>query len=549
MSLFGKKLKEAFLSGASLVLANKEYINELNVFPVPDGDTGTNMSMTLQSACDALSSLEHEEIQDVCKAISQGSLRGARGNSGVIMSQILRGFTNYIKDKDKYTDKDLFEALAKAKETAYKAVIKPKEGTILTVIKGLSDKAMEVIKDNKDPLQKLEDVVAYGDEVLEKTPELLPILKEAGVVDSGGKGLMYFLHGVLAYYKGEDIDLSKFSKKNTSFKGVTIDLDQDQDIAFGYCTECMINNADGFKENAEDEIKQYLGNIGDSLVVVSDETLIKIHVHTNHPGKVFEKGLEYGYLSNMKVDNMRLEHQEKLIADASNIAKTEKQKKERLKELGFITVSNGDGLDSIFKDIGFDYILTGGQTMNPSTDDFVKAIEQVNAKNVFIFPNNSNIIMAAKQSKEIIENKNIFVVETKNILQAINCMIYYEEKDTPEELMEEFKDTISKVKCLDTTYAVRDTEIDGIKIKQNDYISMGDKGLLSSNADMNISVLDAYDKIKDENDTVVSIYYGKDITEDKANILKEEFEKKYDNLEVSCFYGGQPVYFYYISIE
>lgn len=549
MSLYGKKLKEAFLSGASLVLANKEYINELNVFPVPDGDTGTNMSMTLQSACDALSSLELEEISDVCKAISQGSLRGARGNSGVIMSQILRGFTNYIKEKDEYKDKDLFEALTKAKETAYKAVIKPKEGTILTVIKGLSDKALEVIKEDKDPISKFEEVVSYGDEVLDKTPELLPILKEAGVVDSGGKGLMFFLHGVLAYCKGEEIDLSKFKQKNTSFSGIAIDVEQDQEIVFGYCTECMINNSNGFKENTVEEIKNYLGNIGDSLVVVDDETLIKIHVHTNHPGKVFEKGLEYGYLSNLKVDNLRIEHQEKLIKDASKIAKAEKQKIERQKEIGFITVSNGDGLDSIFKDIGFDYILTGGQTMNPSTNDFVKAIEQVNAKNVFIFPNNSNIIMAAKQSKEIIENKNIFVVETKNILQAINCMIYYEEKDTPEELMNEFKETISKVKCLDTTYAVRDTEIDGIKIKQNDYISMGDKGLLSSNANMNISVLEAYDKIKDENDTVVSIYFGKDITEDKANILKDEFEKKYNNLEVSCFYGGQPVYFYYISIE
>ena len=546
----GIVFRNAVISAANNMLKEKHAVDDLNIFPVPDGDTGTNMSMTIGAAAKVLrESPENENIAQVSKQVASAMLRGARGNSGVIISLLFKGIAKGFEDKETATAADLADALQLGVEAAYEAVAKPTEGTILTVIKGLSEKALEVINEDKNSLQKFEEVVNYGDEVLEKTPELLPILKEAGVVDSGGKGLMFFLHGALAYYKGEEIDLSKFSKKNTNFKGVTIDIDQDSDIAFGYCTECMINNANGFKENAEDEIKKYLGNIGDSLVVVSDETLIKIHVHTNHPGKVFEKGLEYGYLSNMKVDNMRLEHQEKLIADASNIAKVEKQKKERQKELGFITVSNGDGLDSIFKDIGFDYILTGGQTMNPSTNDFVKAIEQVNAKNVFIFPNNSNIIMAAKQAKEIVENKNIFVVETKNILQGINCMIYYEEKNTPEELLDEFKETISKVKCIDTTYAVRDTEIDGIKIKQNDYISMGDKGLLSSNADIDESILQAYDKIKDENDSVVSIYYGKDTTEEKANILKEALEKKYSNLEVSCFYGGQPVYYYYISIE
>ena len=549
MSLYGKKLKEAFLAGASLVLANKEYINELNVFPVPDGDTGTNMSMTLQSACDLLTSLKDDEVEDVCKAISQGSLRGARGNSGVIMSQILRGFTNYIKEKEELKDLDIFDALVRAKETAYKAVIKPKEGTILTVIKGLSEKAVEVKNLDKDYIEKLEDIVSFGDSVLESTPELLPVLKEAGVVDSGGKGLMFFMHGVLAYLKGEEIDFSKFKEKNASVSNISLDVEKDQDIVFGYCTECMINNTKGFKENAVEEIKKYLGNIGDSLVVVDDETLIKIHVHTNHPGKVFEKGLEYGYLTNLKVDNLRLEHQEKLIKDASKIAKEQKKKQERQKDIGFITVSNGDGLDKIFKDIGFDYIMTGGQTMNPSTDDFVKAIDNVNAKNIFIFPNNSNIIMAAKQAKEIIENKNIYVVETKNIIQAINCMIYYEEKETKEELLEEFNETISKVRCIETTYAVRDTEIDGIKINQNDYISMGDKSMLSSKKDIKESVLCAYEKIKNDEDTVVSIYFGKDIKENEANELKDIFIEKYNNLEVSCFYGGQPVYYYYISIE
>ena len=546
MSIYGKKLKEAFLSGTSLLIENKEYINELNVFPVPDGDTGTNMSMTLQMACNQLEALDSEEIEDVCKAISSGSLRGARGNSGVIMSQILRGYTNYIKDLDILDDKSLLIAITKAKETAYKAVIKPKEGTILTVIRGLSEKAEYLLDEKMDIIQKFEEIVSYGDEVLAKTPDLLPILKEAGVVDSGGKGLMIFIRGVLAYLKGEKIDLSKIEGKTHNQLNVNLQVESDETIKFGYCTECMINNSKGFVANVEDEIKKYLGELGDSLVVVSDDTLIKIHVHTNHPGLVFEKGLEYGFLTNLKVDNLKLEHQEKLIKDASKIAKSNTAK---MKEIGFIAVSVGNGLSDIFNDVGVDYVMSGGQTMNPSTDDFIKAINEVNAKNIFIFPNNSNIIMAAKQAKDIIEDKNVYVVETKNIIQGINCLIYYEQKKDMEEIMSDFSETISKVKTIETTYAVRNTTIDSIAIKENDYITIGDKGLLSTNEDITESILSAYDKIKSDDDSVVSIYYGEDITEEEANKLKDKFSQKYKNLEFSCFNGGQPVYYYYISIE
>lgn len=556
MSINGKNIKEAFLAGASLLAAKREYINELNVFPVPDGDTGTNMSMTLQSAVNAINAVENDDIENICKAISSGSLRGARGNSGVIMSQILRGFTNYIKEKKDISAKDLFKALEKSKETAYKAVIKPKEGTILTVIKGLSDKAIELSEISIPDLEKLEKIVEYGKKVLDKTPDMLPILKEAGVVDSGGMGLMTFMDGVLSYFKGEEIDLSQIEQSSSHHTNINVSIEEDADIEFGYCTEFIINNSKGFADNTEIELKQFLGEIGDSLVVVCDDDLIKIHVHTNHPGKAFEKGLEYGFLTSMKVDNLRLEHQEKVIKDSEKKAKEQKEqdshiakKPESLKNIGFIVVSNGKGLDDIFKDMGVDVIMSGGQTMNPSTEDFLQAIDQVNAKNIFIFPNNSNIIMAAKQAKDIVTDKNVFVIETKNILQGINSLIYYSEKENIDEMINDFKESISKVKTIETTYAVRNTTIDGIDIKENDYISIGDSGLLSTNVNLIESIVDGYKKILNEDDSVVSIYYGENITEDDANQLKAELEKISDNVEVSIYDGGQPVYYYYISIE
>ncbi|MBQ2204757.1 MAG: DAK2 domain-containing protein [Lachnospiraceae bacterium] len=547
------KLKGAFLAGASLLYKNKDYVNELNVFPVPDGDTGTNMSMTLKSACEAVNAVESDSIEEVCKAIASGSLRGARGNSGVIMSQILRGFTNHLKSAEKI-DIDIFlESISKAKETAYKAVVKPKEGTILTVIKALAEKAEEVSDSLDNDITKLEKVVAYGDEMLQKTPDMLPILKEAGVVDSGGQGLMYFAHGILSYIKGEEIEIA-FDEKNSKASNINLKVVEDQDIKFGYCTECIVNTADKFKDTAASEIIEYLEGIGDSLVVVGDEQYIKIHVHTNHPGQVFEKGLEYGFLTNLKVDNLKLEHREKVIKDAERKAKEfsnhEKEKAPvKLKEIGFIAVSNGEGLTALFDDLGCDKVITGGQTMNPSTEDFINAVEEVHAKKIFIFPNNSNIIMAAKQAKEIVKDKEIYVVETKNVLQGINCMIYFTETDSVDEMMDQFKETIGNMKTLETTYAVRNTVIDGIDIKENDFITLGDTGLLFTNSNIVESIFGAYEKIKKENDSVVSIYFGDSVKEDDANKIKAEFEKRYSNLEVNTYLGGQPVYYYYISVE
>ena len=550
------KLKGAFLAGASLLYKNKDYVNELNVFPVPDGDTGTNMSMTLKSACEAVNAITEDSVEAVCKAIASGSLRGARGNSGVIMSQILRGFTNHLKTENEITSKLFFEAIQKAKETAYKAVVKPKEGTILTVIAALAEKAEEVMNSNETDIERLEKVVTYGDEVLKKTPDMLPILKEAGVVDSGGQGLMYFAHGVLSYLKGEDVDIV-FEDKNSSHTNINLKVVEDQDIKFGYCTECIINTATKFKENATQEIIEYLESIGDSLVVVGDDEYIKIHVHTNHPGRVFEKGLEYGFLTNLKVDNLKLEHQEKVIKDAEKKAQEFKEsvKKEapktpvKLKEIGFVAVSSGEGLTTLFNDLGCDKVITGGQTMNPSTEDFIKAIEDVHAKMVFVFPNNSNIILAAKQAKEIIKDKEVYVIETKNVLQGINCLIYFTESNVLDDIINQFNESIKNIKTIQTTYSIRDTVIDGIDIKENDFISLGDHGLLYTSKDIVESILGAYEKIREDKDAVVSIYYGDQVDEKEANRVKEEFESKYSNLDVSVYRGDQPVYYYYISIE
>ena len=550
------KLKGAFLAGASLLYQNRDYVNELNVFPVPDGDTGTNMSMTLKSACEAVNATSDDNIEEVCKAIASGSLRGARGNSGVIMSQILRGFTNNMKDAKVIDTKLLLESVQKARDTAYKAVVKPKEGTILTVINALAEKASEMTRSSISDIEKLEQVVAYGDEVLSKTPEMLPILKEAGVVDSGGQGLMYFAHGVLSYIKGEKVDISFDEKTMSKSSNINLKVVEDQDIKFGYCTECIINTAEKFKDNATEEIINYLEGIGDSLVVVGDEQCIKIHVHTNHPGRVFEKGLEYGFLTNLKVDNLKLEHQEKVIKDAEKKAKEfakehgeEKKAQVKLKEVGFIAVSNGEGITTFLNELGCDKVITGGQTMNPSTEDFLNAISEVHAKKVFIFPNNSNIIMAAKQAKDIVKDKEVYVIETKNVLQGINCMIYFTEKEEVEDMIEQFKTSIKNVKTIQTTYSIRNTIIDGIDIKENDYISLGDKGLLYTNSDIVKSIFGAYEKIKEDKDTVVSIYFGDSVTEKDANKIKDEFSKKYQNLEVNVYEGDQPVYYYYISIE
>ncbi|MBR1454080.1 MAG: DAK2 domain-containing protein [Lachnospiraceae bacterium] len=552
----GKRIKDAFLAGASNLYRHKDYVNELNVFPVPDGDTGTNMYMTLKSACDAVGALQNLEIKDVCKAIASGSLRGARGNSGVIMSQILRGFTNGLMDAKDVDVNLMLKSIAKAKETAYKAVIKPKEGTILTVIGAMADKATEMLDSRLDDIEKIEKVIEYGDEVLEKTPEMLPILKEAGVVDSGGQGLMYFSHGVLSYIKGEDVDISFEASGVNRHTNINVDIENDQEIKFGYCTECIINSSKGFKENATEEIIKYLEELGDSLVVVGDDEYIKIHVHTNHPGLVFEKGLEYGFLSSLKVDNLKLEHQEKVIIDSEKKARefekthnAKEVKPVKLKDVGFIAVSNGEGLTALFKDLGVDKIISGGQTMNPSTEDFVNAIAEVPAKKVFIFPNNSNIIMAARQAESIVKDKEVFVVPTKKVLQGICCMAYWTGDTDTENIKKSFDESISNVRTLETTYSIRDTVIDNIDIKENDYITLGDTGLLYTNKDIKKSIFGAYEKIKNDNDKIITIYYGSEASEEDANKLKEEFENTYKNIEASVYSGGQSVYYYYISIE
>lgn len=553
MSYNGKNLKDAFLSGVASLTNNKDYINELNVFPVPDGDTGTNMSMTLEMAVKTVNSLIDDNLHDVCKAVQQGSLRGARGNSGVIMSQILRGFTNFVKDEKELNIHLIMDGIDKAREQAYKSVIKPKEGTILTVIKALAEEAKKYSNIDTDDIKEIfEKIVDAGDAALKNTPNLLPILKEAGVVDSGGQGLMCFFHGVLSYIKGEKVDMDLLSTEGAVSNNINLQVEEDQDIKYGYCTECMINNTKGFPDDIEETLTKYLGDpsFGDSLVLVADESLIKIHVHTNHPGKVFEKGLEYGFLTNLKVDNLKLEHQEKLIKDASKKAKENSNvKKEPAKEYGFIAVSSGDGLTDIMNDLNIDFVIKGGQTMNPSTDDFINAIDKVNAKNIFIFPNNGNIIMAAKQAASIIEDKKIYVVETKNVLQGINCMIYYTEGDNAESMMDSFKETISHMKTIENTYAVRDTTIDGIDIVKDNYLSLGDNGLLSTDKNRNVCILDAYAKIKTDDDSVISIYYGKDVSKDEAESLKKDIVDKYDNVDVEIYNGGQPVYYYYISVE
>ena len=547
------KMKEAFLAGTATLTKKKDYINELNVFPVPDGDTGTNMTKTLEMAAGTLNDLSKNEltIPSVCKAIASGSLRGARGNSGVIMSQILRGFTNCISEeseKNNLNESTFLDAVERAKDTAYKAVIKPKEGTILSVVRALAEEAKKLKGQNLTLEEMCEKLVIAGDDMLSKTIDMLPILKEAGVVDSGGQGLMAFCHGILSYVKGEKIDYDITAVAGNSHPNINLQVESDQDIKFGYCTECMINTSSKFDPSVEGELKAYLDKIGDSLVVVADETLIKIHVHTNHPGQVFEKGLEYGFLTNLKVDNLKLEHQEKLIKDASRIAK-ENKKPKVLKNIGFITVANGDGLKEMFKDLNVDYVISGGQTMNPSTEDFMEAIEEVNAKNIFIFPNNSNVIMAAKQAKDLVKDKNVIVVETKNILQGLNSLIYYTEKEDLDEITEDFKETISNMKTMEATFAVRNTTIDGIDIKEGDIITLGDKGLLSTNKDIVKSIMAAYEKIKEDKDSIISIYYGEDVKEEDAEKLKDEFLNLSANLDVNTYNGGQKVYYYYISVE
>ena len=547
-----KMLSKMFLAGAKNLEEKKEWINELNVFPVPDGDTGTNMTLTIMAAAKEVSAMEKPDMTVLCKAISSGSLRGARGNSGVILSQLFRGFTKGVRDYEELNAKILADAFDKAVETAYKAVMKPKEGTILTVAKGGARKARELADRGEEDLTVFfEEVIKYADEVLEKTPDLLPVLKQAGVVDSGGQGLMQVLKGAYEAFLGKEIDFKLSDvKASASATSVNMDAQAQADIKFGYCTEFIIMLSRNFNIKQEMDFKAYLESIGDSIVVVADEDVVKVHVHTNDPGMAIQKALKYGALSNMKIDNMRLEHQEKLFQMA------EKQRKEAAepeempkKEVGFIAVSAGDGIQEIFKGLGVDYVIEGGQTMNPSTEDMLDAVEKVNADTVFILPNNKNIILAADQASHMVEDKKIIVIPTKTVPQGITAVINYVPELSVEENTDTMSEEIKSVRTGQVTYAVRDTMIDDKEIKQGDYMGIGDSGILSNGTDMMEVTFRMIEDMMEDDKELISIYYGSEVSEETAGELKDRVEERYPRCDVELQYGGQPIYYYIVSAE
>lgn len=545
-------LQKAFIAGAYNLERNKDYINELNVFPVPDGDTGSNMSLTIMAAAREVSALENPSMDELSKKISSGSLRGARGNSGVILSQLLRGFCKEIKGKKQITVSVLADGFVRAVETAYKAVMKPKEGTILTVAKGVAEKAVELSEMDMDFETLGQEILDHGNEVLKQTPELLPVLKEAGVVDSGGQGLMEFLTGAYNGLTGKE-EIKEQVTSGGAAKAQTMSSEEidTSHIKYGYCTEFIIMLEKEYNAEIEAKFKEFLTSIGDSLVVVSDDEIVKVHVHTNHPGLAFEKGLEYGSLTSMKVDNMREEHKEKVIheQDRKKAAEQEAAKEEPKKPFGFVAVSVGEGLNDIFKDLGVDHIIEGGQTMNPSTEDVLDAISKVNAETVFVFPNNKNIILAANQAAEIEEEKQVIVIPTKTIPQGISALISFDETATAEANQAGMEDAITAVKSGQVTYAVRDTSIDGKEIKTGDYMGIDDAGIQAVGQDITEVVKDLIGAMADEDSELLSIYYGSDVEEEKANALVEAVQAAYPDFEVEAHAGGQPIYYYILSLE
>lgn len=544
-----KLLSKMFLAGAKNLESKKEWINELNVFPVPDGDTGTNMTLTIMAAAKEVSGIENGDMLSICKAISSGSLRGARGNSGVILSQLFRGFTKIVREKETLDVPVLADAFEKAVETAYKAVMKPKEGTILTVAKGASERARELAEEGCEELTVFfDEVIKYADEVLERTPEMLPVLKQAGVVDSGGQGLMQVLKGAYDAFLGKEIDLSIPEVTHVKSTRASMDAQADADIKFGYCTEFIILLTKTFNIKHEIDFKEYLESIGDSIVVVADDDVVKVHVHTNDPGLAIQKALKYGALSNMKIDNMRLEHQEKLFK-MEEAAKEETKEQMPHKDTGFIAVSVGEGINEIFKGLGVDYIIEGGQTMNPSTEDMLNAVEKVNADTVFILPNNKNIILAANQAQHMVEDKKIIVVPTKTVPQGITAVINYVPDMSAEENAEAMSSEITNVKTGQVTYAVRDTVIEDKEIKEGDYMGIGDAGILSVGRDVADVAYDMICDMMDESKELISIYYGEDIQEEAAEGLKARVEEAYPACDIELQYGGQPIYYYIVSAE
>lgn len=544
-----KLLAKMFLAGAKNLEVKKEWINELNVFPVPDGDTGTNMTLTIMSAVKEVNDISNLTLETLAKAISSGSLRGARGNSGVILSQLLRGFTKKIREHEELDAVTIARAIDKGVETAYKAVMKPKEGTILTVARGIADKALELAEEAEDLQTFFEDVLAEGNRVLQRTPEMLPVLKEAGVVDSGGQGLMVVLEGAFDAFMGKEIDLT--FEVGDGAKVVKISPQAEADIKFGYCTEFIVVLDKNFGEKDEVEFKSFLSSIGDSIVCVADDEIVKIHVHTNDPGLAIQRALTYGSLSRIKIDNMREEHQEKLIKDAEKIAaqQAKEDAEKTRKEVGFISVSIGEGFGEIFRDLGVDYLIEGGQTMNPSTEDMLNAIDRVNADTIFVFPNNKNIILAANQAKALTKDKNIIVIPTKTVPQGITAVINFVPEKTAEENEKTMLEEIQRVKTGQITYAVRDTHIDDKEIHQGDIMGIGDNGMLSVGRDVVSVAKESVDAMVTEDSELISIYYGEDFSQEEAEQLGEELEELYDfcDVEVNC--GGQPIYYCIISVE
>lgn len=547
-------LQKMFLAGAANLEAKKEFINELNVFPVPDGDTGTNMTLTIMSAAKEVKAIENPDMLSTAKAISSGSLRGARGNSGVILSQLLRGFTKEIRDYEEIDVPVLARACERATATAYKAVMKPKEGTILTVAKGISQKAAELAETTEDLEVFLPEVIRYAEEVLAQTPELLPVLKEAGVVDSGGQGLVEILHGAYDAFSGKEIDYSAIDAGEGT-KMVKPSRQAEADIKFGYCTEFIIMTDKPFTSKDETEFKGYLESIGDSIVCVADDDIVKVHVHTNDPGLAIQKALTYGQLSRMKIDNMREEHQEKLIRDAEKTAAQQaqaaelKKKKEARKAVGFITVSIGDGMNEIFRELGVDYIIEGGQTMNPSTDDMLTAIDHVNADHIFIFPNNKNIILAANQAQSLTKDKDIIVIPTKTVPQGITAIINYMPEADVDTNIDAMKEGISHVKTGQVTYAVRDTHIDDKEIHEGDIMGIGDEGILSVSQSVEEAAREMLALMVDEDSELISLYYGQDVSEEDAQKFAQTVEEQYPEVDVDLHSGGQPIYYYVLSVE
>lgn len=541
-----------FLAGAKNLESQKEWINELNVFPVPDGDTGTNMTLTIMSAAKEVASLNDITMESLAKAISSGSLRGARGNSGVILSQLFRGFTKGIKSYEEIDTVILASAMQKAVETAYKAVMKPKEGTILTVAKGAADKAAELAETDMDLKSFMGAVIDHADRVLAQTPEMLPVLKEAGVVDSGGQGLMQVLRGAYDAFLGKQVDYSIEGPKNSSAPAVKTAPQAEADIKFGYCTEFIIMLEKEYSEDIELEFKAFLNSIGDSIVVVSDEDIVKVHVHTNDPGKAISRALTYGSLTKMKIDNMREEHQEKLIKDAEKMAaKQAKEDAEKTpkKDVGFISVSIGEGVGQIFRDLGVDYLIEGGQTMNPSTEDMLKAIDAVNADTIFILPNNKNIILAANQAKLLTKDKTVRVIPTKTVPQGISAMISYNGALSPEDNEASMTEGSKAVKTGQITYAVRNTHVDDKEIHEGDIMGIGDHGILAVGTQIQQVAEETVALMMEDDSEIISVYYGSDVDENAATALGDALTEKYPDCEVEVYSGGQPIYYYVISVE